>query len=128
LRQQLVRRLGPVRLVVAVKIAAEGALGGIEDDREMIGISIVHQFQQHVGEAENGVDRRAVGPRQRRQFVEGAEDEAGAVDQVDVPGRGGGQPCGGLAQCSPAVPAPPARTKRREQYGHTTSPSGSIRR
>ncbi len=39
---------------------------------------------QHVGEAEHGVHRRAVAPGHRRQGVEGAEDEAGAVDQHQV--------------------------------------------
>ena len=57
------------------------------------------QLRQHVGEAEDGVDRRAVRARQRRQRVIGAEDEARAVDQEQVaflPGPGGGRCCGDL--------------------------------
>ena len=35
-------------------------------------------------EAEHGADRRAIGARQRRQRVIGAEDVTRAVDQIDV--------------------------------------------
>ena len=98
LRQQFVRRIGPVRLVLGVEIVAKGALGGIEDHRDVVGVSVVQQLQQHVGEAEDGVDGRAVRPGERRQLMEGAEDEARAVDQVDVPGLRRWQLGGGLAQ------------------------------
>ena len=55
---------------------------GVEDDREVGADMVLQQAGQHVGEAEDGVDRGAVGPGHRRQGVEGAEDEARAVDQT----------------------------------------------
>ena len=46
---------------------------------------LAQQLPQHGAEAVHGADRQAVGrARQRRQRVEGAEDVARAVDQVDV--------------------------------------------
>jgi hypothetical protein len=42
---------------------------------------LAQQLGQHVAEAEHGIDRRAIGPRHRRQRVVGAEDEARPVDQ-----------------------------------------------
>ena len=46
---------------------------------------LAQQLPQHGAEAVHGADRQAVGgARQRRQRMEGAEDVAGAVDQVDV--------------------------------------------
>ena len=86
LRDQFVRRRRPVRLVIGVEIVAEGATPGIEDHRQMVGVGLLQQLHQHVDEAEHGVDRRAVRPGERRQLVEGAEDEARAVDQEDVAG------------------------------------------
>ena len=56
---------------------------------------LAQQLGQHVGEAEHGVHRHAVGPGHRRQRVEGAEDEARAVDQDQVQASGSG-PSGDL--------------------------------
>ena len=84
LRDQLFRRLGPVRLVLVVDLVAEGLAAGIEDDGQMIGAGIVHQPHQHRGEAEHRIGRRAVRARHRRQGVEGAEDIARAVDQIEI--------------------------------------------
>jgi len=84
LRHQVLGRRRAVGLVLRVDVAAEGLAGGVEDDRDVAGVSLVQQLQQHGGEALHGVDRRAVGPRQRRQGMVGAEDEPGAVDQKEM--------------------------------------------
>ena len=89
LRDQVGRRLGPVRLVVGVDLVAECLRRIVEDDGEMRRLvarrrrrPLLQDLPDHVAEAEHRADRQAVGfPRQRRQRVEGAEDEAGAVDQ-----------------------------------------------
>ena len=89
LRDELLRRWRPVGLVVLVDLVAEGLLRGIEDNGEMgrcLGrLGLAQQLPQHGAKAVHGADRKAVGrARQRRQRVEGAEDVAGAIDQVDV--------------------------------------------
>ena len=84
LRDQLWRRRRTVGLVVGIEIVAESASSGIEDHRDVVGVGILQQLQQHVGEAIDRVHRRAVAARHGRQGMEGAEDVARAVDQVDV--------------------------------------------
>ena len=89
LRDELLGRRRPVRLVVLVDLVAEGLLRGVEDDGEMGrrlgGLRLAQQLPQHGAEAVHGADRQAVGgARQRRQRVEGAEDVARAVDEIDV--------------------------------------------
>src|SRR6185295_1907675 len=74
---------GPVRLVVAIEVVAEARPAGVEYHRDGVGVGLVDQLVDHVGEAEHGIDRRAVLARQRRQGVKGPEDVAGAVDQVE---------------------------------------------
>jgi hypothetical protein len=53
----------------------------------MVGIGLVDQLQQDVAEAQHRIDRRTVGPVQRRQRVEGPEDESGTIHQIDVARR-----------------------------------------
>ncbi len=50
----------------------------------MVDLGIVEVLHQHAAEAVDRVDRRAVGPRHRRQRVIGAEQVARSVDQVEV--------------------------------------------
>ncbi len=89
LRHQLFGRRRAMRLVVLVDLVAERLLAGVEDDGQMRRpaalAGVLQQLPQHGAEAVHGADRQAVGrARQRRQRVEGAEDVARAVDQVDV--------------------------------------------
>ncbi len=84
LRHQLLRRVGAVALVIGIDVVAEIAPRGVEDDGDMIRIGIAQQLHQHPGETEDRVDRRAVGAGQRADRVEGPEDEAGAVDQIEM--------------------------------------------
>ena len=88
LRNEIFRRVRPVRLVFGIKIAAEGLLGFVEHHREMRGLVILHlgqELPQHVAEAEHGIDLQAVRlAGKRRQRVIGAEDIAGAVHQEQV--------------------------------------------
>ena len=93
LRHQLGRRRRPVGLVLVVHLVAERALRGVEDDREMgraVGlVEPVRQLPQHGRVA---VDRADIEPElvgQRRQPVEGAEDIAGAVDEIEMLGGHG---------------------------------------
>ena len=78
------RRFRAVGFILGVDLVAEADPAGIEDDTDMVGIGLVQQLQQHVGEAEHGVDVRAVRPGQRWQCVEGPEDVAGAVDEEEM--------------------------------------------
>ena len=89
LRDQIVRRRRPVRLVVGIELVAERDFGLVEDDGQMgrpvVRRHVAQQLPQHVAEAEHGVDLQAVGfAVQRRQRVIGAENIAGTVDQKDV--------------------------------------------
>ena len=60
LRDQLLRRLAPVRLVGLVYLVAEGEPRRVEDHRGMIRVGLPQDLPEHVGEAEHRVDRRAV--------------------------------------------------------------------
>ena len=92
LRHQILRRGRAVRLVGLVERLAEGLRRIVEDDGEMGGrdadrgvAGVGQQLPQHVAEAGDRADRQAVGfARQRRKRVEGAEDEARAVDEEKV--------------------------------------------
>ncbi len=89
LRDEFLGRGRAMRLVVLVDLVAECLLRGIEDDREMGRrfrcLGLAQQLPQHGTEAMHGTDRQPVrGTRQGRQRVEGAEDVARSVDEVDV--------------------------------------------
>ena len=92
LRDEVGGRVGPVRLVIGVELVAKRLGRIVEDDGEMRGLvagrlgrPFLHQLPDHVAEAGDRADRQAVGfARQRRQRVEGAEDEGRAVDQDEV--------------------------------------------
>ena len=89
LRRQVRRSRRAVRLVVLVEIVAERLFGMVEHHGEMgravgVGLHLHQQLPQHVAEALHGADRQAVRlARQRGQGVVGAEDEAGAVHQIE---------------------------------------------
>jgi hypothetical protein len=98
LRDQVVGRRRPVRLVVGIELVAERDLRLVEHDRQMrrpvvLG-HVAQQLPQHVAEAEHGIDLQPVGLAvQRRQRVIGAEDVGRAIDQkhmVAFAGRLGG--------------------------------------
>ena len=103
LRDQIVRRRRPVRLVVGIELVAEGDFRLVEDDGEMrrpvVRRHVAQQLPQHVAEAEHGIDLQPVGfAVQRRQRVIGAENVGGTVDQKDVVALGksfGGNGFGG---------------------------------
>ena len=89
LRDQIVRRRRPVRLVVGIELVAEGYFRLVEHDGEMarpvVGRHVAQQLPQHVAEAEHGIDLQSVGfAVQRRQRVVGAENIGGAVNQKDM--------------------------------------------
>ena len=82
LRNQLLRRLAPVRLVGLVDLVAEGEPRGVENYRGVVRIGFPQDLPEHVGEAEDRIDRRAVWAGEGGKRVKGAEDKARAVDQV----------------------------------------------
>ena len=89
LRDQIVGRRRPVRLVVGIELVAEGDFGFVEDDgevgRPVVRRHLAQQLPQHVAKAEHGIDLQPVGfAVQRRQRVIGAENIRGTVDQKDV--------------------------------------------
>ena len=53
----------------------------VEDHGDAVRIELAQQLHEHIGEAVDRVHRGAVVPGHWRQAVEGAEDEARAVDQ-----------------------------------------------
>ncbi len=89
LRDELVGRRRPVRLVVLEDLVAEVLAAGVENDRDvgrrLRRLRLAQELPQHGAEAVHGADGQAVGgSRQGRERVEGAEDVARAVDEVDV--------------------------------------------
>ena len=88
LRNEVGRRVRPVRLVFGIEFGAEGLFRLVEHHREMGRLVVLHlgqQLPQHVAEAEHGIDLQAVRlAGERRQRVIGAEDVAGAVHQEQV--------------------------------------------
>ena len=74
-------RFGALGFVLVVEAVAEGVAPGVEDDGEVGAGVVLHQPGEHVGEAEHGVHWGAVRPRHGGERVEGAEDEARAVDE-----------------------------------------------
>ena len=84
LRAQFLRRFRALRLVLVVEPIAEGVPSGVENHRQMRAGVFLDQPGEHVGEAEDGIHRRAIRPRHRWQGVEGAEDEPRAVNQNEV--------------------------------------------
>ena len=89
LRDEVIGRGRAVLLVLGVELVAEGDLGLVEDDgdvgRRVGALRLLQHLPHHVGEAGDGADGQAVGlAGERRQGVVGAEDEARAVDQVQV--------------------------------------------
>jgi hypothetical protein len=93
LRDQVFRRRRPVGLVLGVELVAEGLLRMVEYHRQMgrrvvLRLHVDQQLPQHVAETGHRPDRQAVGlARQRRQGVEGPEDEARAVHQIEADAR-----------------------------------------
>ncbi len=95
LRDQVVRRRRPVRLVIGIKLVAEGDFRLVEDDGQMgrpvVRRHLAQQLPQHVAEAEHGIDLQPVGfAVQGRQRVIGAENIGGTVDQKDMVAFDGG--------------------------------------
>jgi hypothetical protein len=92
LRNEVFRRRRAVGLVFGIEPAAERLGRIVEDhgevswrDADVGALGVLHQLPDHVGEAEHGVGRLAVGLAvQGRQRVIGAEDVAGAVDEEEV--------------------------------------------
>ena len=89
LRNEVVGRRRPMRLVFLVHLGAEGFFRLVEHHREMgrplVRLHLVEQLPQHVAEAVDGVDLHAVRrARLEPDRVIGAEDVAGTVDQEDV--------------------------------------------
>ncbi len=89
LRNEVIGRGRPMRLVLLVHLRAERLLGLVEDDREMrrpfVRLHFLEQLPQHVAEAINRIHMRAVGrARLEPDRMIGAENVAGAVDKKDV--------------------------------------------
>ncbi len=92
LRNEIFRRRRAIGLVEVVQLVAEGLGGIVEDHREMrwrhphIGVArILQQLPQHVAEAGHGVDRQSIGfAVERRDGMEGAENETGAVHEEEM--------------------------------------------
>ena len=89
LGDELVGRRRTVRLVVLVDLVAEVLAASVEDHRHvgrrLRRLRLAQELPQHGAEAVHGADGQAVGrARQGRERVEGAEDVARAVDEIDV--------------------------------------------
>ena len=100
LRNQVIGRRWPMRLVFGVELVAEGDFRLVEDNgevrRAVVLRHIPQQLPQHVAEAEHGIDLQPVGfAVERRQRVISAENVGRAIHQKDVVafrgGFGGGE-------------------------------------
>jgi hypothetical protein len=93
LRHQFGRWRRTMGLVAVIHRVAERALGRIENDGEMGGpfglAEVLGELPQHRRIAIDRADVEAVLVGQRRQPMEGAENIAGAVDEIEVRGRHG---------------------------------------
>ncbi len=72
--------------VVGEKFVAEGGSGDVEDDAEVIGLPVLDEFADHVGEEVRDVGGRPAGPAHAHGHggVEGAEDVAHSVDEEEA--------------------------------------------
>ena len=84
LRHQVLGRVRAVPFVIGIDVVAEITPRRVEDDGDMVGFGVAQQLHQHTGETEDRVHRRAVRAVQRSDRVEGAEDESGAVDEIEM--------------------------------------------
>ena len=88
LRAQIFGRLGTVRLILIVNLVTERLARMIEDDRKVRRsvrvVQILRELPEHRGVAIDRTDRHPVRVRQRRQAMIGAEDVAGAIDQIEM--------------------------------------------
>ena len=88
LRDQVLGRRRPVRLVLVVHLVAVRLLRRVEDHRHVrrpVGlVEAVGELPQHRRIAIDRARRLAVPVRQRRQPVIGAEDVARPVDEIEV--------------------------------------------
>jgi len=147
LGNKVLGRRRAVGLVLGVDPVPEGLLGMVEDHRQMgrrvrLGLHVHQQLPQHVAEAGYGADRQTVRlAGEGRKGVEGPEDEAGAVDEVEAEGgvahgphprgrrRAGRSSVGGsvaardLVDPGRALAMAASRTNLRSQYGQSTVPS-----
>ena len=85
---QIFRRVGPIGLVLVVKIVAETVARLVEYHREMrraVGfMKIIGQLPQHGGVTVNSANRRAFRVGQRGKAMVGAEDIGRAVNEVEM--------------------------------------------
>ena len=86
LGDEVFRRLRAVCLVVWIDVVAKSDPVRIEDDGDMVGVGVVDQLHQHLGEAKDGADGRSVRTGEGRQRMIGAEYESGTIDQENVLG------------------------------------------
>ncbi len=72
-----------VGLVVGVKIVTKGRTLDVEDDGQIIRLLLLNHLLQHLDETKNGVGGKTVAPGHVTNAVEGPEDVAGTVDQIE---------------------------------------------
>src|SRR5262249_28476009 len=89
LRDEILRRRRPVRLILRIDAVAEGRAARIKNDGHIVRRMLLQQFYQHVDEYEHGGDRRAVAAGELALWrVISTEDETRAVDEIDFFGGG----------------------------------------
>ena len=84
LRDQVRRRLRPGRLVVLVGIVAERPPGRVEGHGDMRTGALPQEFHQHAGEAVGRTGGQSRAGRERRQGMEGPEEDPATVHQVQA--------------------------------------------
>ena len=91
LRHQIFGWRRAVGLVAIIHVVAEGVAAGIEHHGKMGGglgpVELGNQLPQHRREAVDSAHRRALRIGERRQPMIGAEDEAAAVDKIEMLGH-----------------------------------------
>ena len=86
--RQLGRHRRAVRLVLGEDLVAEVVAGGVVDDAEVGGPLLALDAQDHLAEAVDGARLQPLGRGERRQRVEGAEQEVQRVDDEQARLRG----------------------------------------
>ena len=83
LNRHLLGHRRPVGLVVRKQVVPEGGAAGVEEHGGIGRAALLHELDQHAGEAEDRVGRKPPGIGQALDGMIGAVDVGGAVDEID---------------------------------------------
>jgi len=82
LRHQIIRHRNSVRLVLRIKLFAESRSARIEDDRQVVGLLVADDLEEHGGKAIDSVGRKALAVGKMADGVISTVDVARTVDEI----------------------------------------------